>query len=147
MLFRSNSLAGSQTSSSSSCQICSAAERGSLQGICVPLTHGRRDLRNQCPAHAGAARVAESLMPFESSEMSARRFGSIARQIMISLLAMLLLAATPSAPARQSPPVDTARQLLQLAVHLEEAIGDPDAARSEERRVGKECRSWWSPDH
>lgn len=47
---------------------------------------------------------------------------------MISLLAMLLLAATPSATARQSPAVDTARQLLQLAVHLEEAIGDPDAA-------------------
>src|SRR5437773_10739337 len=22
----------------------------------------------------------------------------------------------------------------------------PDAIRSEERRVGKECRSWWSPD-
>src|SRR5947207_15944199 len=23
----------------------------------------------------------------------------------------------------------------------------PDAARSEERRVGKECRSWWSAEH
>ena len=22
-----------------------------------------------------------------------------------------------------------------------------EAIRSEERRVGKECRSWWSPDH
>src|SRR6266516_3558834 len=22
-----------------------------------------------------------------------------------------------------------------------------DSERSEERRVGKECRSWWSPDH
>src|SRR3712207_8649218 len=22
-----------------------------------------------------------------------------------------------------------------------------ESARSEERRVGKECRSWWSPDH
>src|SRR3712207_2702997 len=25
--------------------------------------------------------------------------------------------------------------------------GHPVAARSEERRVGKECRSWWSPYH
>src|SRR3712207_8968571 len=33
---------------------------------------------------------------------------------------------------------------LQLAPALQPAL---DAARSEERRVGKECRSRWSPDH
>ena len=26
-------------------------------------------------------------------------------------------------------------------------IGDIAGSRSEERRVGKECRSWWSPYH
>src|SRR3989442_15005641 len=26
-------------------------------------------------------------------------------------------------------------------------VNDPPVARSEERRVGKECRSRWSPDH
>src|SRR3712207_8457310 len=27
------------------------------------------------------------------------------------------------------------------------AKGDPAGRRSEERCVGKECRSWWSPNH
>jgi len=48
--------------------------------------------------------------------------------LVFSLLAMLLLAATTGATARQSPQVETARQLLQRAVHLEEAVGDPEAA-------------------
>jgi len=48
--------------------------------------------------------------------------------LLSSLLAMLLLAATTGATARQSRQVDTARQLLQRAVHLEEAMGDPEAA-------------------
>src|SRR6267143_773571 len=30
---------------------------------------------------------------------------------------------------------------------LAEALGEPPTARSEERRVGKECRSRWSPYH
>ncbi len=45
-----------------------------------------------------------------------------------SLLAMLLLAATSGATARPARQADTARQLLQRAVHLEEAMGDPEAA-------------------
>ncbi len=45
-----------------------------------------------------------------------------------SLLAMLLLAASTSVMARPSRQVETARQLLQRAVHLEEATGDPEAA-------------------
>src|SRR3712207_1121154 len=31
--------------------------------------------------------------------------------------------------------------------HADRALVDPDAHRSEERRVGKECRSRWSPYH
>ena len=31
--------------------------------------------------------------------------------------------------------------------HIEPATGEPYAFRSEERRVGKECRSRWSPYH
>jgi len=48
--------------------------------------------------------------------------------LVFSLLAMLLLAATTLATAQQSRQADTARQLLQRAVHLEEAMGDPEAA-------------------
>src|SRR5436189_6415195 len=31
--------------------------------------------------------------------------------------------------------------------HLEDFVKTPPGPRSEERRVGKECRSRWSPDH
>src|ERR1035438_10769280 len=34
---------------------------------------------------------------------------------------------------------------LCLAIHVEHALAAP--ARSEERRVGKKCRSRWSPHH
>ena len=40
--------------------------------------------------------------------------------------------------------------LIQIAVHYYDSIGDTKMqakARSEERRVGKECRSRWSPYH
>ena len=36
--------------------------------------------------------------------------------------------------------------LLSVSVFVLSAVC-PDAARSEERRVGKECRSRWSPYH
>ena len=35
----------------------------------------------------------------------------------------------------------------QAVSKWENAISCPDIARSEERRVGKECRSRWSPYH
>ena len=38
---------------------------------------------------------------------------------------------------------DELRQLPEGSKHVEKI----DAARSEERRVGKECRSRWSPYH
>ena len=37
--------------------------------------------------------------------------------------------------------------LLRIISGLEEPDPDPSSARSEERRVGKECRSRWSPYH
>src|SRR3712207_3249697 len=40
------------------------------------------------------------------------------------------------------------RALVNVAVNAEVNLhGDPALARSEERRVGKECRSRWSPYH
>src|SRR5688572_32892575 len=39
-----------------------------------------------------------------------------------------------------------ARQLLELVDELLQRRGQRHQ-RSEERRVGKECRSWWSPYH
>src|SRR2546427_13009967 len=43
----------------------------------------------------------------------------------------------------------TPRQVKEFAEHKEAdfAIGVPGVGRSEERRVGKECRSRWSPYH
>src|SRR3712207_1879344 len=38
-------------------------------------------------------------------------------------------------------------RLVRPGVHLEGVLALVDQARSEERRVGKECRSRWSPDH
>ena len=38
-----------------------------------------------------------------------------------------------------------ADQLIRMA--LQEDITSEDVSRSEERRVGKECRSRWSPYH
>ena len=36
---------------------------------------------------------------------------------------------------------------LLFAAYLAGKVGKQDAGRSEERRVGKECRSRWSPYH
>src|SRR3712207_5378922 len=38
-------------------------------------------------------------------------------------------------------------RFMPLKVIREVLDGDPERARSEERRVGKECRSRWSPYH
>ena len=57
----------------------------------------------------------------------------------------------PASPIRKLAPLaDAAKQRGVHVYHLN--IGQPDlptprAARSEERRVGKECRSRWSPYH
>ena len=56
-----------------------------------------------------------------------------------------------------SLPVDKVRKVLKIAkepISLETPIGEEENShlgdfieRSEERRVGKECRSRWSPSH
>src|SRR3712207_9105611 len=38
-------------------------------------------------------------------------------------------------------------KLLELALHRDHLLGDLGIGRSEERRVGKACRSRWSPYH
>ena len=56
-------------------------------------------------------------------------------------------AAKAAFPAwRAVAPLDRARLLRRLAALVEEH-GEELALRSEERRVGKECRSRWSPYH
>src|SRR3989454_3666530 len=50
-------------------------------------------------------------------------------------------------PARADIFVDPARWRAGLVAFARLALAAPDAARSEERRVGKECRSRWSPYH
>ena len=45
---------------------------------------------------------------------------------------------------------DCLKAILTLTYHEEEMggkVGDYMSPRSEERRVGKECRSRWSPEH
>jgi len=50
-------------------------------------------------------------------------------------------AAAPAAPAAAAAPPPSAAELKDAAAKA------PSTARSEERRVGKECRSRWSPYH
>ena len=48
-----------------------------------------------------------------------------------------------------SPPIDVMLMIMVvvLAAAAMQATGGLDQLRSEERRVGKECRSRWSPYH
>ena len=41
----------------------------------------------------------------------------------------------------------TGRQLIKIIAEMEGISEDHIAVRSEERRVGQECRSRWSPNH
>src|SRR5260370_39548214 len=51
------------------------------------------------------------------------------------------------AVARQNQKLGHETMILQLLGELAVRTGDHQVARSEERRVGKECRSRWSPYH
>ena len=62
--------------------------------------------------------------------------------ILLQRLPWLRSAVYPLLVASQSIPVVAIAPLLALAAGCGRA-----AARSEERRVGNECRSGWSPDH
>jgi len=44
-------------------------------------------------------------------------------------------------------PYDEAHDFLSEAFRMGKLAGKQEAYRSEERRVGKECRSRWSPYH
>ena len=47
----------------------------------------------------------------------------------------------------QYPKDDIQKEILKAAEKVFLENGFPKASRSEERRVGKECRSRWSPYH
>src|ERR1051325_4274013 len=66
-----------------------------------------------------------------------------------ALAGWLLLAAPLPAQSGPELPFDTAlaRRHFQQASALTARDGGRLWGRSEERRVGKECRSRWSPDH
>src|SRR5256885_5324718 len=52
------------------------------------------------------------------------------------------------ARAKRDPPDDIIEQMRNEAQFLNDrAVDQRNVARSEERRVGKECRSRWSPYH
>src|SRR5256884_5668442 len=91
-----------------------------------------------------------------------RDAGSLLSQPRRLALLAYLAAATPRGPHRRDtllallwPELDQehARAALRQSLHvLREALGDDvvvtrGAERSEERRVGKECRSRWWPNH
>src|SRR3712207_1309199 len=48
---------------------------------------------------------------------------------------------------KESTAVSTSRPSPARMLDLYRELAELGAARSEERRVGKECRSRWSPDH
>ena len=43
--------------------------------------------------------------------------------------------------------IDVCESIVGQLVYLYECVKNQCHLRSEERRVGKECRSRWSPDH
>ena len=54
----------------------------------------------------------------------------------------------PEGPQPEPKPVSTAKEEYQFSSSKHIFGGDPaNTSRSEERRVGKECRSRWSPYH
>src|SRR2546429_4578664 len=74
----------------------------------------------------------------------------VARELGASFGAPVKLPQIPGAkPLSVSPPVrQSARGVVDgVEVRLEDPEGAPRYMRSEERRVGKECRSRWSPYH
>ena len=63
-----------------------------------------------------------------------------------SLMTLVCMLAGSSAFAADVMPANVVFNDGVVAAALTAQAGDP-AARSEERRVGKECRSRWSPYH
>ena len=57
------------------------------------------------------------------------------------------VAQVPEEMKRRDEEKENTGSLLGKLFHREKDKEEPAAARSEERRVGKECRSRWSPYH
>jgi len=62
-----------------------------------------------------------------------------------ALIAALVALGSPGMAKEQEPPA--ADQLMKQGSEFMQHGDFAQAARSEERRVGKECRSRWSPYH
>ena len=80
------------------------------------------------------------------------RFASIVKKVLAFLLCLTLL--TSNVTVTNATSVDTTDVFAEVSTEMlketknagqEENVSEAD--RSEERRVGKECRSRWSPDH
>src|SRR2546430_16355134 len=74
--------------------------------------------------------------------------------VVFMVTAPLLTVGVPvELPQTQAPPINEPKEPLVItlnregAVFIQETTVGIDALRSEERRVGKECRSRWSPYH
>src|SRR2546422_9251692 len=87
--------------------------------------------------------------------LQALGFASPAVQLLIILLVAVaamgflgaLIAKYLVLPLRTAPPLNTLLLTLMLGAALRECVRLFYPQRSEERRVGKECRSRWSPYH
>src|SRR3712207_7225165 len=88
---------------------------------------------------------------FSSRRRHTRYWRDWSSDVCSSDLSMLLLASVLPAAAQERPPATrtsgSGQTLQQRMDALLAALGDVRASRSEERRVGKECRSRWSPYH
>ena len=94
------------------------------------------------------AYVDEELPPETASQLDAHLVGCARcrREVQLQLSLRDALAATPVEPARPA----LRDRILQATIALPPAATppvEPTIERSEERRVGKECRSRWSPYH
>ena len=79
---------------------------------------------------------------------------AISRSIVVLIIAVILgwAAAAHAEDAVQPPPAPPGTRTLaetpfRLVLPQGHVFGDWAGTRSEERRVGKECRSRWSPYH
>src|SRR5256885_4762178 len=119
-------------------RVAALGEAGFLKA-CLPVEYGglhpKLDVRTLCIARETLA-FRDGLADFALA-MQGLGTGSIS------------LYGTPELKARYLPPVRDGKAIAAFA--LSEPEGGSDVAamatRSEERRVGKECRSRWSPYH
>src|SRR3989449_9546336 len=96
-----------------------------------------RDLRDRCP-----------LAPGGSAVMSRNGFTLIELLIVVVIIGLLATIAIPKfSNTKEKAYVASMKSDLRNLATAEEAFFYDSTKRSEERRVGKECRSRWSPYH